>query len=328
VELVTEDTKYDAPTAVQQYDAIKGDVVMIAQAFGTPIVNALIPKLKADGLVAQPASLDSAWVREQQLLPVGAPYQIEAINALDYYLANGGKGQKICVLAVDDPYGEAGLAGVKFGAGKLNVEIALVSRFTSGATDFTAQINALSKAGCQMVVGVFTAIELSGIMTAASSLSFGPQWIGLAPTWLSLFAGTPLKDYLVAHFWDASEGPAWGDPAVQAMADLERARLTYAPSQAPDQYYLYGYVAGEAVTKVLEEAVARGDLSRPGIVKAMNGLKKLTFGGLVGDYGWGAPADRNPPRKTTLFKVDPTKPYALSVVVQDYQSAAADAFGF
>jgi ABC-type branched-subunit amino acid transport system substrate-binding protein len=328
VELVTQDTKYDAPTAVQQYDSIKGGVVMIAQAFGTPIVNALLPKLKADNIVAQPASLDSFWVREQQLLPVGSPYQIEAINALDYYLANGGKGKKLCVLAVDDPYGEAGLAGFTFAAGKLSVTTTLVSRFTSGTTDFTAQVNSLKQAGCEMVFGVFTAIELSGIMTAATTLSFAPQWIGQAPSWLSIFANTALKDYLVAHFWVASEGPAWGDPAVPAMAELEKARQTYATTQAPDQYYLYGYVAAQAVTAVLEKAVARGDLSRAGIVTAMNSLSKLSSGGLLGDYGWGKPADRNPARRTTIFKVDPAKPYALAIVVQDHRSDAADAFKF
>lgn len=328
VQLVTQDTKYDAPTAVQLYDAMKGEVVMIAQAFGTPIVNALLPKLKTDGVVAQPASLDSFWVREQQLLPVGGPYQIQAINAIDYYLGQAGKTKRICALAVDDPYGEAGLRGVDFAATKLGVKVTQIARFQAGATDFTAPVNALKQASCEMVFGVFTAIELSGIMTAASTLAFTPQWIGQAPSWLSLFAGTGLKDYLVKYFWVVSEGPAWGDPTVPGMAEIERARLAYAPNQAPDQYYLYGYVAASAVTQVLEKAVARGDLSRAGIVKAMNALKEISANGLLGDYGWGKPEDREPPRSSTIFKVDPSKPYALDIVARDHSSDAADAFTF
>ena len=41
----------------------------------------MLPQLKPDNIVAAPASLDAFWVREQNLLPIGAPYQIQAINA-------------------------------------------------------------------------------------------------------------------------------------------------------------------------------------------------------------------------------------------------------
>jgi hypothetical protein len=159
-------------------------------------------------------------------------------------------------------------------------------------------------------------------------VSFTPQWIGQAPSWLSLFAGTPLRDYLVSHFWVASEGPEWGDPSSPGMTELLADKAKYAPNQAPDQYYLYGYVAAQAVTAVLERAVERGDLSRKGIVEAMNSIEELTFGGLVGDYGWGEPEDRDPPRATTIFRVDPSKPYALAAVVKDHESDAADEFEF
>ena len=72
VEVLVRDSKYEAPTAAQEYEATKGEVVMYVQLLGTPIVSALLPDLTADGLVASPASLDSFWVREQNLLPLGA----------------------------------------------------------------------------------------------------------------------------------------------------------------------------------------------------------------------------------------------------------------
>lgn len=328
VSLVEADTKYEAPTAAQLYAGMKNDVAMIAQLFGTQIVNTILPQLQADGIVAQPASLDSQWVREQQLLPVGGPYQVQAINALDYYVANGGKGKKICALASDDAYGNAGLEGVEFAAEQLKLTVTASPRFSVGATDFTAPVAALKAAGCEMVFGVFTAVELSPIMTASSQLSFTPQWIGQAPSWLSLFAGTALKDYLVEHFWVASEGPAWADPAIPEMVSMAADLQQYGGGLAPDQYFLFGYQAARAVTAVLERAVERGDLSRKGIVAAMNSLEKLSFGGAFGDYRWGPPAKRNPPRTSSIFKVDPTKPYALDLLAKDHASAAAKAFTF
>jgi hypothetical protein len=79
---------------------------------------------------------------------------------------------------------------------------------------------------------------------------------------------------------------------------------------------------------VLEKAVAMGDLSRDGIIKAMNSIDKLTFGGLTGDYKYGEPADREPPRTTTIYKVDPARPGGLAIVKQGYESDIAEGYKF
>ncbi|MCV5744809.1 ABC transporter substrate-binding protein, partial [Escherichia coli] len=85
------------------------------------------------------------------LVPVGAPYQIQAINGLDYYLRNGGKGKRVCSLIQDDPYGEAGQEGLEFAAKELGFQIAETARFNQGDKDFTAQIGQLRSARCDAV---------------------------------------------------------------------------------------------------------------------------------------------------------------------------------
>ena len=69
VELVKEDNVYDAAQTKPKYDKIKDDVVMFGQILGTPPTQAVLADLKRDGIVASPASLDAAWVREPNLLP-------------------------------------------------------------------------------------------------------------------------------------------------------------------------------------------------------------------------------------------------------------------
>jgi ABC-type branched-subunit amino acid transport system substrate-binding protein len=326
VELDIQDSKYDPPTAVQLYNGMKGDIVMIAQLLGTPIVNAVLAQLKTDKVVAQPASLDSFWVREQNLIPVGGPYQIQAINALDYYLKNGGEGKRICSLIQDDPYGEAGQEGVEFAAEELGFELGTTQRFKVTDQDFTAQITALK--GCDAVFGVVTAASLSGILTAAVQNNFAPRWILQSPAWLSVFAASPLKDYLVQNVWVLGEGPAWGDASVEGMKQLLDDTTKYAPDQKPDQYYAFGWAAAWAVTQVLEKAVEMGDLSRDGIIAAMNSLDTISVGGLLGDYGWGEPADRVPPSTTSINKVNPELPVGLEQIERDYESDAAKEFSF
>jgi ABC-type branched-subunit amino acid transport system substrate-binding protein len=83
VELVQEDTQYRPDRTVQQYNRVKPDVVAFTQVLGTAPTLAVLPQLVEDGMIAAPASLDAFWVREPNLMPVGGPYQIQAINALD-----------------------------------------------------------------------------------------------------------------------------------------------------------------------------------------------------------------------------------------------------
>lgn len=329
VELVEEDTKYDAPTAVQLYNGMKNDVVMFAQILGTPIVNAVLPQLTSDNISAQPATLDAFWVREQNLVPIGAPYQIQVINSMDYYLNEmDGEGKTICWVGTDDPYGEAGLEGMEFAAEELGFEIAAQPKFATTDTEFTAPINDLKGAGCEMVFGTFTAASITGLLGAAAQQGFAPQWIGQSPSWLSVFAGTALKDYLEANYMVVAEGPAWGDESVEGMAEMIEHMEQYTPDQAPDQYFAYGYAAARAVTQVLEKAVELGDLSREGIVNAMNEVEEIDVAGLLGNYEWGPPEDRNPPRANSFFKINAEMPVGLELVAQDYTSDAAESFEF
>lgn len=329
VELDIQDSAYDAPTAVQRYNDMKGDVVMFNQLLGTPIVNALIPQLTADNILAQPASLDSFWVREQNLLPIGAPYQIQAINGVDWYVnERGSEDSTICTLRQDDPYGEAGQEGVEFALEQLDIELASEATFPVGNPDFTAQITQLQGDGCEMVWLTSTPVDTSPALAKAAELGFTPQWMGQSPTWLGLFAETDLAPYLQENFIWVSEGPEYGDTSAEGMSELMRIQTEYAPDQVPDIYFNFGYLESQAVHQVLEAAVEMGDLSHEGLIEAMNSIETLEFGGVFGEYGWGEPGDRNPPRANSIFEVDPEKPIGLGLIVESHEAPFAADFEF
>jgi ABC-type branched-subunit amino acid transport system substrate-binding protein len=330
VELVIEDSAYDAPTAVQKYNEIKGDVVMFNQLLGTPIVNALLEQLVADNIVAQPASLDSFWVREENLLPIGAPYQIQAINGVDWYVNEGGgsTNSAICTLRQDDPYGEAGQEGVDFALEELGIDLTEEVTFPVGNPDFTTQITQLQGAGCEMVWLTSTPTDTGSALGKAAELGYAPRWMAQSPTWIGLFVDSPLLPYLQENFTWVSEGPEYGDESVPGMSELLRIQETYAPGQEPDIYFNFGYNEAKAVHQVLEQAVEMGDLSHDGIIEAMNSIDALEFEGLLGEYGWGAPDDRNPPRANSIFEVDPNKPIGLGLIVAEHQAPFAEDFEF
>jgi hypothetical protein len=152
--------------------------------------------------------------------------------------------------------------------------------------------------------------------------------MGQSPTWIGRFIESELLPYLEANFTWVSEGPEYGDESVPGMSELIRIQETYTPDQEPDVYFNFGYNEAKAVHQVLEQAVENGDLSHEGVVEAMNSLDELEFDGVLGEYGWGAPEDRNPPRASSIFEVDASKPIGLGLIMQEHEAPFAADFEF
>jgi len=329
VKLDVQDSQYVPATGVQEYQQLKNSVVMFAQVLGTPVTKAILPQLKTDGMVAAPASLDADWVRDPNLLPVGGPYQIQMINAADYLLNEGGmKGKTFCSEIQDDAYGQAGQQGIDFAATNMNFTVKTTAKHQSGAADFTAQVQQLKSANCDVVFLVSTPADTGKILGTAAQLQFAPQWVGQSPSYIGALSQSALKDYMAAHFLLVSEGTDWNDTSVPGQKELLDAIAKFKPDQQPDYYFGFGYYEAEGVTQVLNKAVALGDLSHAGIMKAMEQVGTLTFNGLSGDYKYGTAADRDPPKNSTIFKVDPTKPVGLTKIKYNFTSDVAKKFVF
>jgi len=330
VELVQEDTQYKTDIAVQKYNKIKGDVVAFTQVLGTAPTLAVLPQLRTDKMLAAPASLDALWVREDNLLPVGGPYQVQAINAMDYYLSEGGgsKSDKVCTMIQDDVYGEAGQQGIDFAAEKYGFTVTNTQKFKVGTENYAGQIGALAGNGCQLVFLVATPSDAAKIWGTAAQARFAPQWIGQSPSYTGALAKSAVAPYMQQSVLIVAEGTEWGDDSVPGMKDMVAAATKYASDQEPDYYFAFGYNQARAMTAVLEKAVELGDLSHEGILKASAELGKVGFDGLAGDYQYGPAETRNPPRSSTIFAVDPSKPFGLRKVKYNFTSDAAKEFEF
>jgi ABC-type branched-subunit amino acid transport system substrate-binding protein len=330
VELVQEDTQYKTDVAVQKYNKIKGDVVAFTQVLGTAPTLAVLPQLKTDKILAAPASLDALWVREDNLLPVGAPYQVQAINAMDYYLNDGGgsKNDTFCTMIQDDVYGEAGQQGIDFAAEKYGFTVANTQKFKVGTENYAGQIGALAGAKCAVVFLVATPSDAAKIWGTAAQARFAPQWFGQSPTYTGALAKSAVAPYMQQSVLIVAEGTEWGDDSVPGMKGMVDGLEKYVPDQEPDYYFAFGYNQGRAMSAVLEKAVELGDLSRDGILKASRELGTVKFEGLSGDYEYGPAESRNPPRSSTVFAVDPSKPFGLKTVKYNFTSDAAKDFEF
>ena len=329
VRVIEEDTGFDPDTALAKYEKRKGEVVLFAQILGTRVVKAVLPRLDRDGIVASPASLDADWVRERHLLAVGAPYQVQFANAADYYVNQaGGRGKRVCFLGVADPYGDAGLAGLEAAGRSLGFTVASVARYNSGDTSFTAPLTQLQDASCDAVFLATFSRDTSRIVGEAEALRFTPRFAVQATGWDQALATGPLGPVLQRSLWVLGEGTEWGDRSVKGQADMLQRLARFRPDQPPDYYFVFGYYQAWAVTQVLERAAARGDLSRAGIVAAMEDVGTLRFDGLSGDYPYGPPSERVPPVASTIFSVDPAKPLGLGALAVNLETETARRFAF
>ncbi|HEX4935773.1 MAG TPA: ABC transporter substrate-binding protein, partial [Gemmatimonadaceae bacterium] len=328
VKLVAEDVTYANPsTSVQKYNKLKDQVAGFAFILGTDHVNVTLPLLAEDTLLAVPSTMDAEWVREPQLVSVLAPYQIEVINGVDYWVTQGGgKGKTLCSMAMSTGYGAAGEEGAAFAAQALGTTVKASAKFKPGDQDYVAPITQLKNAGCEGVVLVSLPTETGKILGTAAQLQFAPRWIATGPSWHKVLGQSPIAGYAQQHLWMALDGPAWGDTTVAGMAKLLKALAAYAPQQQPDSYVLAGYVFANSILAVLDEAAKQGDLSRTGVARALTTLGTVSNGGLTGDYRYGPIETREPPRVVSIHKPDPASPNGFGMVSRDYTSAAASAF--
>lgn len=341
IELVTANSDYDADVAIQEYPGLRDESVMFTQILGTPVVDAVLSFLAEDCVLAAPASLDSKWVLEPNLLPIGAPYEMQVINGLDwYYTQEGSTDEVLCVAAQDDEYGDVGVRGVEFAAENLGIEPATTVRFPAPVADrpeqtFETEVTELQSAGCQVVFWAGLASDTNTFADAITEAQgFEPVIIGQSPGWLSVFAAGVGNEYLFENAYFIVEGGQWGDESAPgmdlAMQLLEDYGQADNPEQNPDIYFSFGTYQAMATVQVLEKAVELGDLSRAGMLRALAEVGTLDFFGLYGEYPSGAPADRVPPRANTI-----TKPNAelggangtgLEVIEQDYKAEYIDDF--
>ena len=149
---------------------------------------------------------------------------------------------------------------------------------------------------------------------------FQPTWLGALPSFISLLA----NDELYANFYVAVDSPAFADAAAaEGMQPFLDAIAT--AGEDPNAFLLAGWIQAQAVTLVLEQAVANGDLSRAGLLQAATELGPQNFGGLTGEYEYGPADTRRPSSQSQIIGIDTTQPGAV-VGVATVDSDAADAY--
>jgi ABC-type branched-subunit amino acid transport system substrate-binding protein len=322
VELITLDSQYRPDIQVQQYNAMKDKVLMIAQSLGTAHTNAILPQINEDKILTAAATLSSDWPKQKYVVATGAPYPAQFINAAQY-LKDKGITPKAGIIYQDDDYGLDGVKGLEFAAKEFGFQIVAKATYKTTDTSYAAPVTAMRAAGADYVFLASTPTATGTILGTAATLAYAPQWIGLSPSWAGALAGTadkpsPILGYMQKSYWVVTDAQcAWGDIKVgcEGMKELLDNHKKFGGDQPPDYYFVFGYTQARVVHQILERAVEMGDLTRAGVVKAFESLKNVNMGGLLNPISYGTECkDKIPATGSTIWKIDPAQPIALANV--------------
>nr|WP_274636236.1 ABC transporter substrate-binding protein [Microbacterium bovistercoris] len=325
VKVVTADNQYNPQLAVQEYQRVKDQVVMLSGVLGDASTEALLPILRQDKAVALPSTQSSRFTKDENLGMTFTSYQSNVWNALAYMFEKGEitKDSTVCSMIQADQSGQARQDGLDYAAKQLGFKVGPKAEFAPTDTAFTAQVQTLKNAKCDVVVFGGATNNVPNLVAAATQLSYSPTWLAEFFAIAQSFKDTDIAGYLKDHFMITGLAGDLDDSSIEGIK-----MLTDQLGKTPTMQNVYGFMQAITATTILEKAVALGDLSGPGIMKAMDELDKVSYLGLNGDMTYGPAADRLQPDTSSIFSYDPAAPGSLKALAASFVAQGGRGPGF
>jgi ABC-type branched-subunit amino acid transport system substrate-binding protein len=281
VKLIIKDHGYDPQKAVVQYRDLGPNVAGLQQLLGSPITAALLPTLKSDRMISLLSAWPSSLLGNDFVVEIGAPYDIEMINALDYLKSQGKikSGDKIGHVYYEGEYGENGLKGTKYYASKNGMTV-VEQKIQPTDEDMSGQVAALKRAGVNVIAVTTGPKQLASIAGIAASQGLNVPIVGNNPTFDPALMSSPAAKALEANAIISQSGSPFtlNQPQVKQVADEYTKAYGKKNAKASVQF---GYVQGKIMYEILNQACQNKDLSRAGIIRAAHQLSGVSSGGLV-----------------------------------------------
>ncbi|MFI0355714.1 ABC transporter substrate-binding protein [Actinomadura sp. 9N407] len=268
------DNKYDPATHRRAYLEIKDKVLALAQSLGSPTTGAILNDLRANRMIAVPASYPSKWEFENVILEAGASYCFEAMNAVDYAVDNF-KAESAMAIYFPGDYGGDAAAGAKIAANARGLSYAELPT-KQGADGQEAAIAAILERKPDVVVLTTGPVEAATIVAKTVQAGFQGQFMGSNPTWGKDMLRAPSFPVMKAKFWYVAPWKpfAYDSPGNTAMRQA-------VGRVEPDDSYATGWITSYALQTVLEKAAANKNLTRDGVYEALGQVTTVDYEGML-----------------------------------------------
>lgn len=319
----TRDNKYNPQIHNQVFQEIEPKVLALGQSLGSPTTAAIIDQLRTKSVVTIPGSWTSAWAFEDVIAESGSNYCFEAMNGVDYMVDKKAI-KTVMALHYDGDYGDDAAAGAKAAAEANKLTFTDVET-TPGQANQAEAIERVVSAKPDLVIVTTNGTDMSVILGQAASRGFKGQFIGTSPAFNPGVMKGPAASVIKAQFLQTAPWKpfATDTPGHQAMRDA------LGQIDAPADGYTAGWAWSYPLKAALEDAAAAKDLTRAGLLKALKGLDKVDYQGMLpegaGNY---AAASRGTVRKVVLNKPDDASPTGVSLLEDFFEGKTATGYEF
>lgn len=268
------DTKYDAQQTVQAYRTMSGEVLMLGEVLGSLSINAIKSNIERDEMPAMAISLNTSTMLAKNVYVPLPVFEVELANGVPWAAEKAGASEdkpvKMASVTGTDEYGKAYAEAVRAAADATpGAEVVAEPTFALTDKDFTAQVSALRDSGADVVLLGTGPEQTAGIVGTAAQLGYDPIWVAASGAWFSSLA-EPLKGLLDNFYVSTGYGTVADD--VPGIAAMKKAYEKYAPDATPTNFSVGGWLFGEATVAALEKACEAEDLTREGVIAALEDL--------------------------------------------------------
>lgn len=276
VKQIVKDHGYDTQRGIQLYSSLHNDVLAIEQTIGSPINTGLLPQFDADHMVNIPAAWAQSLTKSKEIAVVGATYEVEMINVLDYLLAQGKihEGDKIGHIYFEGEYGAGGLAGSKFFAQKHGMTV-VEQQIQSTDTDMTAQVTKLKSEGVKAIALTVAPAQTASVAGVAAAQGLDVPIAGNNPVYAPALLAGPAGAALKKNLYVASPVAPF-----DKLPDLLKEYQAAYPGN-PTLGVVFGTAAADVMRQILDKACENKDLTPEGVSKAKDELGTVDTGGLA-----------------------------------------------
>jgi ABC-type branched-subunit amino acid transport system substrate-binding protein len=318
------DAEYNPEIHNRKYQEMRKDVLALGQTLGSSQTLAILEDMTTDDVIGVPASWNSAWEFDDQILESGANYCFEAMNGVDWAVANRGVKGKVVAVGYPGDYGGDAAAGVEAAAKANGLEFERIETPT-GQDNQAGAVAAILKQKPALVFVTTGPAEMATIVGGTAAQGFKGTFVGSSPTWNPALLKSPAAPALKALYFQAGPwGPFGTDtPGHEAM----RAALG---DVTPNDGYTSGWVWSYPLLAAMKKADADGGITRESLVKAARELTEVDYEGMLPPE---AGATKGEPdevafRSSVISKVDDAAPSGVSIEQELTTGPTAEKYDF
>ncbi|MFD3591689.1 ABC transporter substrate-binding protein [Nocardia sp. NPDC058640] len=323
----TRNTSQDPRLHRAEYEAIEPHVLALAMSFGTSQTIATLNRMDADDMVATAATQWSGWnyrsVDHNLVLSAGYSYCTEAVTGLDWFAEHHYAPRDIAVVANRGNYGSDYAAGASKWAAANGATI--TARIDTGPNGEVGNqdgpVKEILTAAPELVLLATGPVETAEIVGKLVGSGFTGRFLGSVPTWNAALLKTPAAPALTALYNYMTPVDSWAGDSIGAKHARE------ATTGEPANFgYSLGWAISYPLKALLTAAAENGDLTRPGLRRAADGLTP-DGEGMVAIHPSGADAPDLGREWSAVFEPDAQAPMGARAVEVGYRGTTLGRLG-